>query len=149
MPPLTLCTYLQIFILFFILFSVFLFLFFSLPLCVPESVLHSLNLIGLTLQMKHFCHICQEVWFEWNFNIYKFSDIVNAFLSCLQLFITWGGAWPWRGVIRPVDLRSSENPLLYNHTYEITCAGSPKGSVSQRLWYHAAEEQIISPGLEV
>lgn len=66
MLPFTPCTYLQIFLFCFVVcvfcvFVVVLFLFFSFPLCVPESVLHSLNVIGLTLQMKHFCHTCQEV----------------------------------------------------------------------------------------
>ena len=128
----------------------FVFLFsvcFSLPMCVPESVLHSLSLTGLTLQMRYLCHICQEVWFELNFNFYKFSDTLSYQLSAV--ICNRRGTRPQRGGIRTADLRCSENPLLYNSYENHSCAGSPKGSINQGLWYHAAEEQIISPGFEV
>lgn len=62
-----------------------------------QSVLHSLNAIGLTLQMKHFCHTCQEVWFEWNFNLYTFSDIVNPGSQLAAVIHYPRGAFPWRG----------------------------------------------------
>lgn len=114
MPSLGLCICLQIFIYLF-------FCYFLVCPCVPESVLHSLSLIGLTLQMRHLSHVCREVWFEWNLNLYKFSGIFNQSYQLSAVIHNLKGGWPWRGGIRTADCRYSENPLLCNPTYEIMC----------------------------
>lgn len=91
MPPLTPCTYLQIFILFcYVCVCCVLFCFFSFPLWVPESVLHSLNAIGLTLQMKHFLTPAKKYDLTETLTYTRFQILLTRVLSCLQLFITRG-----------------------------------------------------------